>query len=94
MKRILAIILACTILSGLIGCDHTKPDSQDPSYIPLDMTPGESYTSYEGVEIQIDSLIWHEGNLKSSLVVVWQTEHSLVILVVQAPRVEVALLQL
>ena len=74
MKRTLAIILACTILSGLTGCDHTKPDSQDPSYIPLDMTPGESYTSYEGVEIQIDSLIWHEGNLKSSLVVVWNNE--------------------
>ncbi len=74
MKKMIAIILACTILLGLIGCNSTKPDSQDPSFVPLAMTPGESYTSYDGVEIQIDSLNWHEGNLKSSLVVAWSNE--------------------
>ena len=77
MKKILAIILACTLLLELIGCNSTKPDPQDPSYVPLTMTPGKTNTSYEGVEIQIDSLNWHEGNLKSSLVVVWNNKTQL-----------------
>ena len=66
--------MVCTILLGLVGCNSTNPKLQDPSYTPLDMTPGETHTSYEGVEIQIDSLNWHEGNLKSSLVVAWNNE--------------------
>ena len=66
--------MVCTILLGLVGCNSTNPKLQDPSYTPLDMTPGETHTSYEGVEIQIDSLYWHEGNLKSSLVVAWNNE--------------------
>ena len=74
MKKILAIILACTILFGLIGCNSTKPDLQDPSYLPLAMTQGKTSTTYEGVEIQIDSFNWLEGNQKSSLVVVWNNE--------------------
>ena len=66
--------MVCTILLGLVGCNSTNPKLQDPSFAPLDMTPGETHTSYEGVEIQIDSLNWHEGNLKSSLVVAWNNE--------------------
>lgn len=74
MKKILAIILACTFLFGLIGCNSTKPDLQDPSYLPLAMTPGKTSTTYEGVEIQIDSFNWLEGNQKSSLVVAWNNK--------------------
>ena len=74
MKKIFAMFMVCTILFGLVGCNSSNPKLQDPSFVPLTMTPGETHTSYEGVEIQIDSLIWHEGNLKSSLVVAWNNE--------------------
>ena len=74
MKKIFAMFMVCTILLGLVGCNSSNPKLQDPSFVPLTMTPGETHTSYEGVEIQIDSLIWHEGNLKSSLVVAWNNE--------------------
>ena len=77
MKKILAIILACTFLFGLIGCNSTKPDLQDPSYLPLAMTPGKTSTTYEGVEIQIDSFNWLEGNQKSSLVVAWNNKRDI-----------------
>ena len=74
MKRIFAILLATTLIIGLVGCQSSNPKLNDPSFAPLAMTPGESYTSYEGIEIQIDSLNWLEGNLKSSLVVAWNNE--------------------
>lgn len=66
--------MVCTILLALVGCNSSNPKLQDPSFVPLTMTPGETHTSYEGVDIQIDSLNWHEGNLKSSLVVAWNNE--------------------
>ena len=74
MKRIFAILLATTLIIGLVGCQSSNPKLNDPSFAPLAMTPGESYTSYEGIEIQIDSLNWLEGNQKSSLVVVWNNQ--------------------
>ena len=74
VKKIFAMFMVCTILLGLVGCNSSNPKLQDPSFVPLTMTPGETHTSYEDVEIQIDSLNWHEGNLKSSLVVAWNNE--------------------
>ena len=68
MKKWLTFLLAWTIVAGLSGCHGTTPD---PSYAPLVMTPGETHSSYPGVEIQLDSLDWIEGNHKSSLAVIW-----------------------
>ena len=74
MKKVFAIILAGALLLGLAGCQNSVPKLNDPSFAPLAMTPGETYTSYEGIEIQVDSLNWHEGNQKSSLVVAWNNQ--------------------
>lgn len=68
MKKWLVILMACAVLMGSAGCND------DPSYAPLVMIPGEVYTSYHGVEIQLDRLNWIEGNLDASLAVVWNNK--------------------
>ncbi len=74
MKKIFTILLVGALLLGLSACQSSTPKLNDPSFAPLAMTPGETYTSYEGIEIQVDSLSWQEGNQKSSLVVVWNNQ--------------------
>lgn len=74
MKKIFTILLVGALLLGLSACQSSTPKLNDPSFAPLAMTPGKTYTSYEGIEIQVDSLNWHEGNQKSSLVVVWNNQ--------------------
>ena len=48
MKKWLVILMVCAVLIGSAGCND------DPSYAPLVMIPGEVYTSYQGMEIQLD----------------------------------------
>ena len=47
MKRIFAVLLAGILLLGLAGCQSAIPGQQDPSFSPLDMTPGDTHTSFE-----------------------------------------------
>ena len=74
MKKILAILLAGVLLLGLVGCQESDPKLNDPSFAPLTMTPGEATSSYDGIEIQIDSLNWHKDEKKTTLVVVWNNQ--------------------
>lgn len=74
MKKILAILLAGVLLLGLVGCQESNPKLNDPSFAPLKMTPGEATSSYDGIEIQIDSLNWHKDEKKTTLVVVWNNQ--------------------
>ena len=74
MKKILAILLAGVLLLGLVGCQESNPKLNDPSFAPLTMTPGEATSSYEGIEIQIDSLNWHKDEKKTTLVVAWNNQ--------------------
>lgn len=59
---------------GLVGCQESNPKMNDPRFAPLTITPGEATSNYDGIEIQIDSLNWLEGNQNSSLVVVWNNQ--------------------
>ncbi len=74
MKKILAILLAGVLLLGLVGCQESNPKLNDPSFAPLTMTAGESTSSYDGIEIQIDSLNWHKDEKKTTLVVAWNNQ--------------------
>ena len=74
MKRLLAIGLICAILLGLAGCQRSVPKLEDPSYAPLTMTPGETQSSYNGIDVRIDSLNWHEEEAKTTMVVVWDND--------------------
>ena len=74
MKKILAILLAGVLLLGLVGCQESDPKLNDPSFAPLKMTPGEATSSYDGIEIQIDSLNWHKDEKKTTLVVAWNNQ--------------------
>ena len=74
MKKIFAIILAGVLLLGLPGCQESNPKLNDPSFAPLAMTPGETHSSYDGIDIQIDSLNWHEEETKTTMVVVWNND--------------------
>lgn len=74
MKRLLAIVMTCAILLSLAGCQSSVPKLNEPSYAPLAMTPGETHSSYDGIDIRIDSLNWHEEEAKTTLVVVWDND--------------------
>ena len=74
MKKILAILLAGVLLLGLVGCQESNPKLNDPSFAPLIMTPGAATSSYDGIEIQIDSLNWHKDEKKTTLVVAWKNQ--------------------
>ena len=74
MKKILAILLAGVLLLGLVGCQESNPKLNDPSFAPLKMTPGAATSSYDGIEIQIDSLNWHKDEKKTTLVVAWKNQ--------------------
>ena len=74
MKKIFAIILAGVLLLGLPGCQESNPKLNDPCFAPLAMTPGETHSSYDGIDIQIDSLNWHEEETKTTMVVVWNND--------------------
>lgn len=65
---------------GLVGCQNSTPKfDDDPNIAPLVMTPGKATSSYDGIEIQIDSLNWNKEEKKTTLVVVWnnRTEYEL-----------------
>ena len=74
MKKILAILLAGVLLLGLVGCQESNPKLNDPSFAPLKMTPGAATSSYDGIEMQIDSLNWHKDEKKTTLVVAWKNQ--------------------
>ena len=57
---------------GLVGCQNSTPKfDDDPNIAPLVITPGKATSSYDGIEIQIDSLNWNKEENKTTLVVVW-----------------------
>ena len=57
---------------GLAGCQNSTPKyDDDPNITPLAMTPGGAASSYNGIEIHVDSLDWNKEENKTSLVVVW-----------------------
>jgi len=74
MKKLFAIILSGVLLLGLVGCQESNPKLNDPSFAPLVMTPGETHSSYDGIDIQIDSLNWHEEEAKTTMVVAWDND--------------------
>lgn len=59
---------------GLVGCQESNPKMNDPGFAPLIMTPGKATSSYDGIEIQIDSLNWHKDEKKTTLVVAWNNQ--------------------
>ena len=75
MKNLLAAMLACVLLVSLAGCRTSGP-KVDPDIAPLAMTPGETSTGYDGVEIQLGSLSRNEME-QVTLTVTWnnQTEY-------------------
>ena len=56
------------------GCQQTGSKPQPLSSAPLTVTPGQAHSGYAGLELQIDSLIWHEVEKKTELVVVWNNQ--------------------
>lgn len=57
---------------GLVGCQNSTPKFDDePNITPLAMTPGDAASSYNGIEIHVDSLDWNKEENKTTLVVVW-----------------------
>lgn len=72
MKKLLAILLTGVLLLGMVGCQGSTPKLDAPSFASLSMTPGETYSSYDGIEIRINSLDWHKDEKKTTLVVVWK----------------------
>ena len=74
MKKILAILLAGVLLLSVVGCQGTTPKQDDPNFAPLAMTPGEASSSYDGIEIRIDSLNWNIEEKKTTLVAVWNNK--------------------
>ena len=72
MKKIIAFLLVSALLLGLVGCKGSSPGlDDDPNIAPLVAAPGKSTSSYDGIEIQVDSLTWNKEEKKSTLVVVW-----------------------
>ena len=74
MKKIIAFLLVSALLLCLVGCQESNPKLNDPSFAPLKMTPGAATSSYDGIEIQIDSLNWHKDEKKTTLVVAWKNQ--------------------
>ena len=58
----------------MVGCQESNPKLNDPSFAPLKMTLGAATSSYDGIEIQIDSLNWHKDEKKTTLVVAWKNQ--------------------
>lgn len=72
MKKVLAIILAGVLLIALTGCQNAKPKA-DPDIAPLVMTPGETDTGYEGIDIRLGSLNRNEAG-QVSITVIWNNQ--------------------
>ena len=74
MKKAIVLYCVLAMLLSLAGCQLSTPQSQDPDHSPLTMTPGESYTDFENIEIRVESLDQHEEEEKTSLTVVWNNK--------------------
>ena len=77
MRKTIGFLLTVAMFFGLCGCETIDPGLQHPDSTPLAMTPGTTYSSYEGVEIQVDSLNWNGSENETSFVVIWNntTKH-------------------
>ena len=71
MKKALLISLVCIILFGLVGCKEKASKAKVTNTAPLSMLPGGTNTDYPGVEIQLDSIDWHETKYETTLRVIW-----------------------
>ena len=81
MKRIFAVILAGVLLLSLAGCrtpaqQSYTPTQQDPTAnsAALSVTPGDSTSDYEGVQVRIDSLTGPDDKGDTSLTVTWENQ--------------------
>ncbi len=74
MKKVIVFLVSLAILLSLAGCQLSTFQLKDPDYAPLAMTPGETYTDFENIEICVDSLDWHAEEGKTTLTVVWKNQ--------------------
>lgn len=77
MKRLFACLLILAFC--LTGCKSVEQNTEDPMFTQLPMTPGQTYTDYQGVGIQLAGLQYYpdEG---TTLFVTWdnKTEHDVI----------------
>ena len=76
MKRIMAFILSVLLLAGLTACNQNVGRHAD-GIIKADKATieiGKTYTSFEGVNVQIVNVIWNGEEIK--LDVKWNNETS------------------
>ena len=77
MKKIIAVLLSISILGIFVSCD------KDILLPPVDefkpekavITVGESYTSYEGMEIQITDFVWDDEKIELEVLWINNTPH-------------------
>ena len=77
MKRLFAFLLTTTMLLGLAGCKSSTPQSVDPDFEQLPITPGQTHSDYSGIEVRIDSLNWQQEDGKTTLTVTWNNNTDL-----------------
>ena len=74
MKKVCILLLAGVLLLSFAGCQQATPNLYDPSHLPPDVTPGQTRTNYEGLQLEIQTPDWQAGNTPANLVVNWHNQ--------------------
>ena len=78
MKKLMALFLALVCLLGLVGCNNTQPEYEEPNFIEKQTIVGNDYSDFDGISIQASGIYIHPD--KTTIIINWRndTEYSVI----------------
>ena len=76
MKKLIALFLALACVMGLVGCNNTQPEYEEPNFTEKQAIVGNTYSDFDGISIQASGIYIYPD--KTTIVINWRndTEYS------------------
>ena len=76
MKKPIVLVLALVCVLGLVGCNNSQPEYEEPNFTEKQTIMGNNYSDFDGISIQASGMYIYPD--KTTIVINWRndTEYS------------------
>ena len=76
MKKLIALVLALVCVFGLVGCNNSQPEYEEPNFTEIQTVSGNNYSDFDGISIQASGMYIYPD--KTTIGINWRndTEYS------------------
>lgn len=72
MKKMIALVLALVCILGLVGCNNSQPEYDEPNFTEMHTASGNTYSDFEGISIQASGAYIYPD--KTTIVINWSND--------------------